>query len=154
MREFITKQGLSKLRQELLDLTKNKRSEVAERLKEAVVLGDLTENAEYAEAKDEQAFVEGRILEIENILRTVSLVSSTPRGKTSVQIGCAVHLAFSDGRRRKTFTLRGKGEGRPEKGEISSDSPIGQAVLGRKAGEEVLVPTPAGNRRFKIIRIA
>ena len=151
---FITKQGLANLTQELSDLVKHKRPEIAERIKEAVALGDLTENAEYAEAKDQQGFMEGRISEIENILRTVQVVSATPRGRSFVQIGCAVHLAILHGQGRKKFMIRGKGEGRPEKGEISSDSPIGQAILGRKVGDEVEVPTPAGNKRFKIIRIA
>jgi len=154
MGEFITKQGLAKLKQELGDLVKYKRPEIAERIKEAVALGELTENAEYAEAKDQQGFIEGRISEIENTLRTVRIVSATPRGRSFVQIGCAVHLNSLRGRGRRTFMIRGKGEGRPEKGEISSDSPIGQAILGQKVGDEVEVPTPAGNKRFKIIRIA
>lgn len=154
MRDLITKHGFAKLKQELADLVKYKRPEIAERIKEAVALGDLTENAEYAEAKDQQGFIEGRISEIENVLRTVHVVSATPRGRSFVQIGCAVHLASFTGRGRKTFMIRGKGEARPEKGEISSDSPIGQAILGQKVGDEVTVPTPAGNKRFKIIRIA
>ena len=151
---MITKQGLAKLKKELGDLVRHKRPEIAEKIKEAVALSDLTENAEYAEAKDEQGFVEGRISEIENILRTVRVVSATPRGRSFVQIGCAVHLASLSGRGRTIFTIRGKGEGRPETGEISSDSPIGQAILGQKVGDEIEVPTPAGNKRFKIVKIA
>ena len=154
MGEFITKQGLAKIKQELEALVKYKRPEIAERIKEAVALGDLTENAEYAEVKDQQGFIEGRIFEIENVLRTVRVVSATPRGRSFVQIGCAVHLASLRGGGRKNFMIRGKGEGRPEKGEISSDSPIGEAILGRKVGDEVEVPTPDGNKRFRIIRIA
>lgn len=154
MGDFITKQGLAKLKQELEDLVKHKRPEIAEEIKEAVALGDLTENAEYAEAKDKQGFIEGRISEIESTLRVVSVVPAIPRGRSFVQIGCSVHLASTRGGGAKTYMIRGKGEGRPEKGEISSDSPIGQAILGQKVGDEVEVPTPAGNKKFKIIRIA
>ena len=93
MDEFITKQGLAKLKSELEDLVRYKRPDIAERIKVAVALGDLTENAEYAEAKDHQGFIEGRIAEIENVLRTARVVSATPRGRSFVQIGCAVHLA-------------------------------------------------------------
>ncbi|MFY9457521.1 MAG: transcription elongation factor GreA [Candidatus Spechtbacterales bacterium] len=152
-REFITKKGFDKLRRELEELVKVRRPEVAEKIKEAVSFGDLTENAEYAEAKEEQAFVEGRILEIEDALRTAMLVQ--PQGGKSsqiAQIGCVV--ALSGQGPLKKFNIVGKGEGDPLRGEVSSDSPMGQAILGKRLGDVVIVSTPVGNKQYKITRIA
>lgn len=153
--EFITKTGLEKLKKELTELQTKKRHAVAERLKESLSFGDIAENAEYAEAKEEQAFVEGRIAEIENILRNAMLVNT----KTDLQgswmgaeIGSLIELAGT-GQKRKV-RLVGKGEGNPLNGEISSDSPLGQAILGRKRGEQVWVSTPSGKKRYKIVSIA
>lgn len=148
---FITKKGLAKLKEELNELIKVKRPEVSARIKEAVSFGDLSENAEYAEAKEDQAFIEGRIAEIENVLRNVDLVSFRPRTNFSVQIGCAVVIKSAG--QNRTFKLMGKGEGNPSEGEISSDSPIGRAIMGRSIGEEVDVPAPSGKKRYKIIKI-
>jgi len=151
--EFITKKGLEKLKNEYEELV-SKRPQVAERLKEAVSFGDLSENAEYIEAKDEQAFIEGRILEIESILRTVRLVqsSATRKSYSEAQIGCAVHLA--SGGQRKKFRLVGKGEGNPLNGQVSSDSPLGQAVLGKRIGDVITVSTPGGNKKYKVVKLA
>lgn len=151
-RAFITKKGMKKLKEELHELTVRKRPEVAERIREAVSFGDLSENAEYAEAKEQQAFIEGRIFEIENILRNATLVSTSPSKILSARIGCVVHLA--SGRQKESFQIVGKGEGNPASGEISSDSPIGSAVLGRGVGDEIDVPLPSGRKRYKIIKIA
>lgn len=153
MEEFITKHGLLKLRTELEELVKRRRSEVAERLKESVSLGDLTENAEYAEAKDEQAFIEGRILEIENILRTAMLVQPRSKKQTlTAEIGSTILVR--SGAEKKQFAVVGKGEGNPAEGEISSDSPIGRAVLGKSVGDIILVSTPSGTKHYKIVRVA
>jgi transcription elongation factor GreA len=151
--EFITKRGSDKLKRELDMLVKVRRPEVSERIKEAVSFGDLTENAEYAEAKEEQAFVEGRILEIEEALRSATLVQPKA-GKYlgAAQIGCAV--ALSGQGQVKKFNIVGKGEGDPQRGEVSSDSPMGQAVLGKRLGDMVIVSTPGGNKEYKVIRIA
>jgi len=152
-REFITKKGLNKLSKELEDLIKIKRPQIAEKIREAVSFGDLTENAEYAEAKDEQAFIEGRIMEIEETLRRVMVVQPAGRRALSIaQIGCAVELSV--GAQRKKFTIVGKGEGNPSKNEVSSDSPVGQAVLGKKIGDLILVSTPGGSKQYKIVKIA
>ncbi len=151
--EFITKHGLEKLRGELEELVKRKRPQVAERLKESVSLGDLTENAEYAEAKDEQALIEGRIFEIENILRTAILIQPRLKKQSLIaEVGSTVSMASGVEKRR--FAIVGKGEGNPATGEISSDSPMGRAVLGKIAGDVVLVSTPGGTRKYKIVRIA
>jgi len=149
---FITPQGLRKLKEELTELQTTKRLAIAERLKVAMSFGDLSENAEYAEAKEDQAFLEGRIAEIYNILRSASLVSENSARKTSVQIGCEVRLV--SGGKTQTFKILGKGEGDPLRGEISSDSPIGRAVLGRRDGEEFEVPAPVGNKKYRIVKIA
>ena len=152
-REFITKRGFDKLKRELDELTKVRRPQVAEKIKEAVSFGDLTENAEYAEAKEEQAFVEGRILEIEEALRTATLVRpQIGKFSQTAQIGCAV--ALSGQGTLKKFSIVGKGEGDPLRGEVSSDSPMGQAILGKGLGDMVVVSTPGGNKEYKIIRIA
>lgn len=149
---FITKRGLEKLKGELGELVNQKRPEVVRRIRHAVSFGDLSENAEYTEAKEQQAFVEGRILEIENMLRNVRLVSLGSAKPSSVQVGCAVEL-LGRGQKRK-FKIVGKAESNPAKGCISSDSPVGRALLDRGIGEEIEVPTPAGNKKYKIIKIA
>lgn len=152
-KEFITQKGLKKLRSELEELINVRRPEIAGRIKEAVSSGELTENAEYAEVKEDQAFVEGRIIDIEEIFRTVVIVSPiSGKSSASAQIGCAVELTCAG--ERKKFTLVGKGEGDPAKGEISSDSPIGQAIFGRGMGDLIMVTTPNGSKEYKIIRIA
>ena len=116
-----------------------------------MALGDLSENADYSEAKDVQLFLEGRIAEIERILRNAKLVSINS-GSSRVSIGCSVKLQ-SAGQKRE-FKIVGKAESNPAIGCISSDSPIGKALLGRAIGEEIEVPTPAGNKKYKIVRIA
>jgi transcription elongation factor GreA len=150
--EFITKRGLAKLQKELADLRSNKRIEVAGRIRDSLAFGDISENAEYTEAKEEQAFVEGRIAEIENILRHSMVISENNRSSSLVaEIGCTVELA--SGSQQIKFSLVGKGEGDPTRGEISSDSPLGKAILGRAIGERVRVSTPGGNKHYKIIRL-
>ena len=151
--DLITKKGLQKLQNELEELKDKKRPEVAEKLRVALSFGDISENPEYAEAKEEQAFVEGRIAEIEHILRGSVLVQ-TSAGKFSqiAAIGCAVALA--SGKQKRQFVLVGKGEGNPLSGEISSDSPLGQALLGKKVGTSVKVSTPLGKKLYKIIGIS
>ena len=152
-RGFITKTGLNKLNKELEGLVKIKRPQIAEKIREAVSFGDITENAEYAEAKDEQAFIEGRIMEIKETLRSVMVVQPVgSRPASAARIGCAVEL--SAGTQLKKFIIVGKGEGNPSKNEVSSDSPVGQAVLGKKIGELIMGSTPGGNKRYKITKIA
>jgi len=149
---LITKKGIAKLKRELGELIE-KRPEVASRLKEAAALGDISENSEFVAAKDYQAFVEGRIMEIENTLRNARLVQpGYRRVLRQVELGCAVVLVSAG--RQKKFRIVGIGEGDPLKSEISSDSPIAQAILGKNIGDIVSVSTPAGNRKYKVVRIA
>jgi len=152
-RGFITKRGLNKLKEELRELLDKKRPDVAGRLKDAASFGDLSENAEYAEAKEAQAFVEGRILEIEGTLRTAVLVSpKSGKSVSEIRIGCTIRL-LSGGKRKQVIVV-GKSEGNPLKNEISSDSPMGKALLGKKFGDVIFVSTPIGRKQFKIIKIA
>ncbi len=151
--EFITQKGLEKLRKELENLKNTKRMEVTEKLRVALSFGDISENPEYAEAKEEQAFVEGRISEIESILRGSVLIQTVSGGRSEVvAIGCAVELI--SGRQKRRFVLVGRGEGDPMSGEISSDSPLGSAVLGKRLGALIKVSIPSGRKQYKIVHIS
>jgi transcription elongation factor GreA len=150
-REFyLTKEGVTKLKEELDELVSKKRVEIAARLKEAKEYGDLSENIQWDDAKDQQAFVEGRIAEIENILKHASLIA-TPKTGSIVQLGSTVHLELEDGVQR--YIIVGSTEANPDEGKISNESPIGQALLGKKAGEEVAVEVPSGTMTYKITKI-
>ena len=156
-RILITKEGLKKLKEELEYLKKTKRKEVAERLKEAISYGDLSENAEYEEAKNEQAFVEGRILELEKKIRNAKIISEKhAKGKgKAVEIGSEVTVQ-EKGRSRdpETYTIVGSTEADPLEHKISNESPIGRALLGKSKGEVVEVEAPGGRFRYEIVKIA
>ena len=147
---YLTQDGVDKLREELNDLTQNKRKEVARALKEAREFGDLSENASWDDAKDRQAFIEGRIAEIKNILKNAKIIDGA--GKTGVvSVGSTVHVELEDGKQK--FHIVGSTEADPESGKISNESPIGKALLGKKAGEEVEVNIPAGAIVYKISKV-
>jgi transcription elongation factor GreA len=135
---YLSKDGLDKLRTELDEMTSVKRPEVAQRIHDAKEHGDLSENAEYEDAKNEQAFVEGRIIDEHH---------STDH----VQIGSTVKVESDDG--AESFTIVGSTEARPTEGRISNESPVGRALLGKKKGEKVLVKVPAGDFTYKIVGI-
>ena len=143
---ILTPVGKKKLEQELNDLKTNKRKEITERIEIAKEHGDLSENAEYHEARDQQAFIEGRILEIGNILKNAVVAETVSGGQ--VQVGSKVIL--ESGGQKMEFTIVGSHEGDPACGFLSCDSPIGQAVLGKKPGDEVQVETPKGFTDYKI----
>lgn len=150
-KEFLlTQEGVNKLKQELDQLINQKRVEIAARLKEAKEYGDLSENIQWDDAKDQQAFVEGRIAEIENILKHSSIIEQ-PKKATSVQIGSTVHLELEDGVQR--YVIVGSTEANPDEGKISNESPIGKALLGKKAGEHVEVEVPSGTMTYKITKV-
>ena len=152
--DYLTQEGLVQIKRELEELRTVKRNEVADRLKEAASFGDLSENAEYVEAKEAEAFLETRIEELEEILRNYQLVKkpSPNTNMDTAEIGRAVHVvAGSD---KYIFTLVGQEEAIPQKGRVSSSSPVGRALLGKKVGEEFLVPTPGGKKKFRITKIA
>lgn len=148
--QYISKEGLEELKKELHDLKTQKRREIAQRLQEAKSLGDLSENAEYLEAKEAQSALESRILELEEIIKQ-SRVIEKPTKKNYVSIGSTVEVEF-DGRSRE-FTIVGSEEASPAEGKISNESPLGKAFLGRKVKEEVEVKTPKGKVRYKILGI-
>lgn len=136
---------------EELDLLKNKtRKELAERLRSAIAQGDLSENFDYADAKEQQAYVEGRILEIEDILRDTEVLEGAPKGE-GVQIGSRVTL--KDGNEEIAYTITGPQEADPLTGNLSAESPIGRALIGRKKGEKVVVETPGGKAAYVIAEI-
>ena len=148
--QYISKEGLEELKKELQELKTGKRREIAQRLQEAKSLGDLSENAEYLEAKESQSALESRILELEEIIKH-SRVIEKPTNKNCVSIGSTVEVKF-DGRSRE-FTIVGSEEANPAEGRISNESPLGKAFLSRKTGEEIEVKTPKGKVRYKILNI-
>ncbi len=151
---YITSEGFVKLKKELDDLKNIKRKEIADRIQDAKELGDLSENAEYAEAKNEQSFVEGRIAQLENLLKNVTIIdnSSIVQGKdNTVHVGCNVELEAHN--KKLSYTIVGSNEADPEKGFISNESPLGQAFLGHKIGEQIEIEVPSGKVIYKILGI-
>jgi len=149
---FLTKEGFQKLQEELDHLRSTKRQEVAARLHEAMEGGELIENAEYEAAKNEQAFVEGRIQELEIILATARMIEGNGKSAGVVQVGSTVTIE-EDGAPAETYTIVGVAEANPREGKISNESPIGKAVIGHKAGDVLLVEAPGGHFNVKIIKV-
>lgn len=147
---YLTQEGIDKLKAELQDLTKNQRPQVAKELKDAKELGDLSENASWDAAKNHQAFVEGRIAEVEQILRHVVVITA-PKSSSKVDIGSKVHLELEDG--KQIYTIVGSTEANPDEGKISNESPIGQALMGKAKGDEVEISVPSGSFVYKISHI-
>jgi transcription elongation factor GreA len=148
---FLTKEGYQKLADELEHLRTVKRKEVAERLHEAMEGGELIENAEYEAAKNEQAFVEGRIQEVEIILATARIIDESTHDPTVVQVGDTVILKEDSG--NEEYTIVGAAEADPRNGKISNESPLGKAILNHHAGEEVTVDAPGGTFKVRIVKI-
>jgi transcription elongation factor GreA len=146
----LTAAGLQALKDELKELTTTKRGEIAGRLKEAKADGDLSENAMYDAARDEQSFVEGRISEIEHILKHAVVISN--KGTGTVSLGSKVHVELEEG--EQEYVIVGSTEANPDEGKISDQSPIGKALLGRKSGDEVHVDVPSGTMVYRIKRIS
>jgi len=145
----LTAEGIQALKDELKELTTTKRAEIAERLKDAKADGDLSENAMWDAARDEQSFVEGRISEIEHILKHATVISSKKGDK--VGLGSTVHVELEDGRQR--YTIVGSTEANPDEGKISDESPIGRALIGKKPGDEVQISVPSGMLTYKITHV-
>jgi len=147
---LLTKDGLKKLHDELKVLKDERRREVIERIQEAVAHGDLSENADYAQAKEEQAFIEGRIQEIEEMIKNAEIISHNGN-HSQVSIGSTVTLKI--GGREVKYTIVGSNEANPAAGKISNESLVGRALLGAKAGTAVVVETPAGKTEYEIVSI-
>ncbi len=150
MTKYITKEGLEKLKKELEYLKTVKRKEIAERLEKAISFGDLSENAAYHEAKEAQAFLEGRILELQEAINNSAIISEEKK-KDIVDIGSTV-LLEQNGEKLK-FQIVGAQEANPSEGKISNESPLGKALLNRKKDEIIEVETPSGKIKYKIKKI-
>ncbi len=149
---YVTAEGLKRLEQELNELKTVKRKEIAERIKEAKELGDLSENAEYQEAKDEQGFIERRIMELDNLILNVEVIKKTKKGG-AVQVGSTIKVKNEKLGKEFTYTIVGSSEANPAEGKISNASPMGQSFLGAKKGDTVDVQVPAGVMKFEILSV-
>lgn len=152
MEYYLTEERLGELKTELEHLKSKARLEVAERLKRAKELGDLSENAEYAEAREEQNRVESRIEELEQIIKnSVIIKRESAKKAAAVDIGSTVEVA-KEGKQFRFF-IGGRSETKPEAGFISNESPLGNGLLGHKVGDSIVVKTPTGEARYKITKI-
>ena len=149
---FLTREGYEKLQEELDFLRTKKREEIANRLHEAMEGGELIENAEYEAAKNEQAFVEGRIKELEILLATARVIDEGSTVSGAVQVGSKVTIKEED-LEQEVYTIVGAAEANPINGKISNESPLGRALLNRKAGDRVQVDAPAGDFTVQILKV-
>lgn len=152
-KNILTYAGLQELEAELEDLKVNKRKEVAQKIKEAREQGDLSENAEYDAAKDEQRDIEARIEEIEKILKNAEVVVEDEVDLDKISVGCTVKLLDAEYDEELEYRIVGSSEANSLQGKISNESPVGKALIGAKAGDEVTVETQAGEIRYKVLAI-
>lgn len=148
--QYLTPEGEAKLRTELAKLTGDKRTEIAQRLRSAIQMGDLSENADYHKAKEDQSFLEGRIQEIEAILRTATIIEK--KQSDAVTVGSKVTIQEADFD-PETYFMVGAQEADPRNGKISNESPFGKALMDHKVGEVVEAETPGGKIKLKILNI-
>lgn len=151
---LLTIQGLKKLEEELEFLKSVRRREVAERLKQAISFGDISENSEYEDAKNEQAFIEGRILTLEKKLRNAKVINADEVPDDIVSLGFRVKLKDMENGNELQYEIVGSMEADPAENKISNESPVGKAIMGRRVGEVINVQAPAGNLQFQIVDIA
>lgn len=152
-KNILTYEGLKSLQNELDDLKANKRKEVSQKIKEAREQGDLSENAEYDAAKDEQRDIELRIEELENILKNVEVVDEDEVKSGKVNVGCQVTILDVEFDETVVYKMVGSTEANILENKISNESPLGAAILGKKKGETIVVDTPAGPVSYKILKI-
>ncbi|GAB2554736.1 transcription elongation factor GreA [Gracilibacillus alcaliphilus] len=150
---YMTEDGLKKLEEELEFLKIERRQEVVERIKIARDFGDLSENSEYDAAKDEQAFVEARIVQVENMIRNAVIITNEEENSGIVSLGRTITFQELPDGEEESYTIVGSAEADPFEGKISNDSPIAKSLLGHAIGEEVIVPTPAGEMNVKILNV-
>lgn len=148
---YLSHEGVKALEKELQELKTIRRQEIAKRLQEAKDLGDLSENAEYFEAKEAQSLNENRIAELEKLFKNIVIIE-TPKKESSIRIGSTIEVKPDNGGIEK-FSIVGSTEAKPQEGKISNESPLGRAFLGQKIGDEVEVKTPRGAIKYKIIKI-
>ena len=150
---LLTKEGLQKLEDELEYLKSTKREELAERIKQAIAFGDLSENSEYEDAKSEQAFVEGRIINLEKTLKNARLMDFVDVKSDVVSLGTKVTIQEMGSKKKNTFTMVSSVEAKLKDQKISNESPVGAAIIGHKVGETVEVQAPVGVLKYKIIKV-
>ncbi|MCL4515256.1 MAG: transcription elongation factor GreA [Firmicutes bacterium] len=150
---LLTHEGLEKLEKELDHLKTVRRREVAERIKQALEFGDISENSEYEDAKNEQAFIEGRVLTLEKMLRNAKVIDDADVKTDKVTIGSTVKLKDLQSNEVLEYTVVGSAEADPLHCKISNESPVGQAILGQKANATVNVTVPDGIIKYKIMKI-
>jgi transcription elongation factor GreA len=150
---ILTPEGLQKLKDEIEELSTVKRREVAERIKEAREFGDISENSEYDDAKNEQAMLETRIASLEDKLRAAQVIDASSLGSDIVRVGSVVDVKDEDNGKSQTYTIVGSTEADPANKRLSNESPVGKALIGHKKGDVVTVPAPKGERKLKIVKI-
>lgn len=151
---ILTPEGLEKLKEELEHLSVQKRRDVAERIKEARAFGDITENSEYDDAKNEQAMLESRIAQLEDRLRSASVIDAREISTDVVGVGSVVHVKDEKTGKSQKFTIVGSAEANPAEMKLSNESPVGRALLGHKRNDVVSVPVPKGPaRKLKVTKI-
>jgi len=149
---YLTPEGEAKLKAELEELKGPRRDEMAKRLRSAIQMGDLSENADYHMAKEDQAFMEGRIQELEYLLKNAKIIDHTELPTGTIQVGSRVTVQEED-YPAEMYYLVGATEADPRNGKISNESPIGQALMGGHVGDEVIASTPGGEIKLKILKI-
>jgi transcription elongation factor GreA len=152
-RELVTREGLDKLQDELKHLTEVRRREVADRIRHAREFGDISENSEYDDAKNEQGLLERRISELQRRLRNVEVVDPSEATTDVVNLGTRVTLRALKDEKERTFQIVGANESDPPSGKLSHASPVGRAVLKRRVGEKVTVATPRGSTEYEIVNV-
>lgn len=149
----MTYEGVKKLEDELEYLKSTKRKEITEKIKVALGYGDLSENSEYDEAKNEQAFVEGRIVQLENMLRNAEVVDETDTDNDKVNVGSTVKVFDYEFDEEVEFHIVGSAEADPIENKISNESPVGSALIGKRTGDEVEVAIPDGVSKYKVLEV-
>jgi transcription elongation factor GreA len=152
METFLTKKRLDEFKEELELLKTKRRLEVSEKLRDAKELGDLSENSEYLEAREEHARVETRIMEVEDIIKDAIIIKENGGTRDEVDIGSTIDVV-KDGKKLR-FVIVGTSEARPEDGFISNQSPLGRELMGRKVGDTIVIDTPSGNVKYRIRKIS
>lgn len=150
---LLTTQGFEKLKIELEHLKTQGRRDVAARLKEAISYGDLSENAEYDEAKNQQAFIEGRILELEEQVKNVEIISESEIKAGIIQVGSTITLQRDGSEETHEYTIVGSTESDPIQHKISNESPVGEGIIGKKEGATVTIEAPVGKINYKILKV-
>lgn len=147
---LLTKDGLEKLENELHHLRTVKRKDIAARIKEAISYGDITDNSEYEDAKNEQAFIEGRIITLEKLLRRARILDKTENDDQSIALGSVVKLKDLISGKKFEYTIVSTAEADPTEKKLSNESPVGKALIGRSVEDEVEVKVPAGTVKYKV----